>query len=267
MMLKQAALAFAGALVLAGVARADDPAPADISSDGSWAMRALAGYSKTGGNTDTSSANGLFHVAHTYEDWKFLFGAEGVYGSTKGETTAQAWDVHGQANYNFTTKFYGYAGLSYNDDKFSGFAYQELVSTGVGYQFIKTDATKLTGQIGVGERRLRPEMLDEDALGAIIGTTELPSQSDTVLDALVNLDHSFTSTTKIIASAAIESGHLNTMTTYGIALQVKMSSLLSLSAGYGLVRNSSPPAGVGKDASLTTLNLVYELKNKNLAPE
>ena len=69
-----------------------------------------SGYSKTGGNTDNSAGNALFHVAHTVGDWKFLFGTEALYGSTKSETTAQAFTVHGQANYSFTPKFYGYVG-------------------------------------------------------------------------------------------------------------------------------------------------------------
>jgi putative salt-induced outer membrane protein len=266
-MWKQASLACAGALIVSGVAQADDPASAD-SSDGTWAMRALAGYSKTGGNTDTSSANALFHVAHTWEDWKFLFGAEGLYGSTKGQTTAQAWDAHAQANYNINPNLYWFAGLRYDDDKFSGFAYQELVSTGLGYQIIKTDDTKFTAQLGVGERRLRTEMLTEDAVGAITGVQQAPAgESDTVLDAALNFNHSFNPSTKLILGVALESGRLNTQTTWNAALQVKMSTLLSLSAGYQLVRNSAPPDGVGKSASLLTLNLVYELKNKKLAPE
>jgi putative salt-induced outer membrane protein len=265
-MWKQVSLALAGVLA-AAAAQADDT-PADTSSDGTWAMRALAGYSKTGGNTDTSSANALFHVAHTWEDWKFLFGAEGLYGSTKGETTAQAWDVHTQANYNINPNLYWYTALRYDDDKFSGFAYQEQVSTGLGYQFIKTDDTKLSAQLGVGERRLRTETLTEDAVGAIVGVDEAPSaENDTVLDAAVNFSHAFNASTKFLAGVQIETGHLNTQSTWNAALQVKMSTLLSLAAGYQLVRNSAPPQGVGKSASLVTLNLVYELKNKNLAPE
>jgi putative salt-induced outer membrane protein len=265
-MWKQASLAFAGIFVVAAAAHADDAAP--NTDDGTWAMRALAGYSKTGGNTDTSAANALFHVAHVWEDWKFLFGAEGLYGSTKGQTTAQAWDAHAQANYNFTPSLYWYTALRYDDDKFSGFAYQELVSTGLGYQIIKTDDTKLTAQAGVGERRLRTETLTEDAVGAITSVVEAPSaEEDTVLDAALKFEHSFNPTTKVLAGVAIETGRLNTQTSWNVALQVKMSTLLSLAAGYQLVNNSSPPIGVAKSASLLTLNLVYELKNKNLPPE
>jgi putative salt-induced outer membrane protein YdiY len=57
------------------------------------------------------------------------------------------------------------------------------------------------------------------------------------------------------------------MTTASAALQVKMTNVLSLAAGYQYVRNSQPPMGVGSTNTLTTLNLVYELKNQKLAPE
>ncbi|HZO22615.1 MAG TPA: DUF481 domain-containing protein [Steroidobacteraceae bacterium] len=134
--------------ILCGLARADDGS--------SWASRGQLGYAKTSGNTDTSTGNALFHIAHEFDPWKLLFGLEGLYGSTKGETTAQAWDTYLQAHYNITDRLYAYGGVRYDDNRFSGFAYQEAVTTGVGYQLIKTDATKLSAQIGVGARRLRP---------------------------------------------------------------------------------------------------------------
>ena len=124
----------------------------------------MLGFAKTSGNTDTTATNFLFHIAHTVDAWKFLFGTEGFYGSTKGETTAQAWGAHFRANCNFTERIYGYGGLRYDNNKFSGFKCQELVTTGVGYQFIKTEDTTLAGQIGVGARRLDPVLL-KDGVG------------------------------------------------------------------------------------------------------
>ena len=89
------AAACAGFVAVTAVARADEP---PYTGDPDWAMRALLGYTKTSGNTDNSAGNFLFHVAHVTGDWKLLFGAEGLYGSTRGETTAQAWDAHLQAD-------------------------------------------------------------------------------------------------------------------------------------------------------------------------
>lgn len=237
-------------------------------SDGdAWAARAAAGYTKTGGITDTSTANALFHVAHVIDRWKLLFAVDGLYGSTAGETTAQAWHAHLQGNYSLTERLYWYGAGQYDDDRFSGFAYQRMVSTGVGYDFLKTESTKLSAQIGVGEQWLRPELLTENAIGAIISTTELAAEKQTVLDAAAHLEHSFNPQVKFIAGFSTESGNLNSSTAASVALQVKMTNTLALSASYQFIRNSNPPPGIEPRSTLATLNLVYELKNPKLAPE
>jgi putative salt-induced outer membrane protein len=259
----RASWCLAAALAVGGVARADDA----TDGDGTWASRAQLGYAKTGGNTDTTSANALFHIAHTWEQWKFLFGVDGYYGSTAGQTTAQSWDGYLQANYNITDRLYWFGKLSDLENKFSGFAYQRVISTGVGYQFIKTDTTKLAAQIGIGERRLQPLDLTLNDIGAITSVVYLGSETDTVVDGQVNFEHSFNSITKILAAYEIDSGSNNTMQTGNIALQVKMSDRLGLSLSYQLVTNSKPPPGVGRSSSLESVSLVYALKNKNLAPE
>jgi putative salt-induced outer membrane protein len=260
-------------MAFAGAAYADDPPPYD--GDPNWSMRALLGYTKTGGNTDNSAGNALFHVAHLMGDWKLLFGTEALYGSTHGETTAQAWNIHGQANYNFTAKFYGYVGASYSDDRFSGFAYQDALTSGVGYQVFNDDNTKLTVQGGVGYVWLRKEFLVKDAVGGV--TERLDYDPDTGLpydqehsvafNGAVNFEHNFNASTKIVAAAAVLSSSDNTQTRASVGLQVKMSNRLALAAGYQITSNSSPPAGSGKNDSLTTLSIVYEMKNPKLAPE
>jgi len=254
-----------GLLCLSAVARADEPPPYE--GDPNWSLRALLGYTRTGGNTDNSAGNFLFHVAHLMGDWKVLLGTEGLYGSTRGETTAQAWEAHGQVNYNFAPKLYWYVGLSYTDDRFSGFAYQEAVKTGAGYQVVQTDATKFTVQAGAGYRRLRPEILVKDDIGGVIGRTELDSQSDAVFDGALTYEHSFNQYTKLLANVTTEAGSQNVLTTAGVSLQVKMSNRLALAAGYQLTDNSRPPPGSGRRDTLTTVSLVYDTKNPKLAPE
>ena len=254
----------AGLLAFNSAARADEP---PYTGDPNWSMRALLGYTKTGGNTDNSAGNFLFHVAHLMGDWKLLFGTEGLYGSTRGETTAQAWDAHGQADYNFSSRFFWYVGLSYTDDRFSGFAFQEAVKTGIGYKVVETDATKLTVQAGAGYRRLRPEILVKDDIGGVVDRTELDSTHDAVFDGAVTYEHSFNQYSKLLAGVAIESGQDNTLTTASLALQVKVSNHLALAAGYQMTDNSSPPPGSGRRDTLTTLSLVYDMKNPKLAPE
>jgi putative salt-induced outer membrane protein len=268
-----AVIGLLAAMGFAGTAYADEPPP--YVGDPNWSMRALLGYSKTGGNTDNSAGNALFHVAHVWKDWKFLFGTEALYGSTQGETTAQAWNIHGQANYNFTEKFYGYVGASYSDDRFSGFAYQDALTSGVGYQVFNDDNTKLTVQGGVGYVWLRKEFLVKDAVGGVVDRLDydpvsgLPydQEHSVAFNGAVNFEHNFNQSTKIVAAAGVLSSSDNTQTKASVALQVKMSNRLALAAGYQITSNSSPPAGSGKNDSLTTLSIVYDLKNPKLAPE
>ena len=255
------------AIAASGVAYADDVPNSDASPPGTWAMRSVLGYTKTGGNTDTSAGNFLFHAAHVMGDWKLLFGTDALYGSTKGETTSQAWDAYLQANYNITPRFYWYVGGRYDDDRFSGFAYQAALKTGAGYKFIDTDDTKLTAQVGFGRRQLRPEILFKDDIGGVVSRTELDTEDDWIVDAGLAFEHNLNQYTKFLAAVTVQSGHENTLTNANVALQVKMTNRLALSAGYKLIDNSSPPPGSGRRDTLTTIGLVYELKNEKLSTE
>jgi putative salt-induced outer membrane protein YdiY len=250
---------------VSGVAAADT-APIGP-GDPTWAMRSVLGYTKTGGNTDNSAGNLLFRAAHVVGDWKLLFALDGLYGSTRGETTAQAWSVALQANYHLTPQFFWYVGGRYDDDRFSGFAYQAALKSGVGYKFIDTDATKLTAQAGAGYRRLRPEILVKDDIGGVVSRTEQPEESDAIFDAGLAFEHNFNEATKVLVAATMQAGKENTLTNASVALQVKMTGRLALSAAYRLIDNSSPPPGSGRRDTLTTLGLVYELKNDQLPPE
>jgi|AmaraimetFIIA100_FD_contig_101_722270_length_3846_multi_5_in_0_out_0_1 putative salt-induced outer membrane protein YdiY len=235
--------------------------------DPTWAIRSVLGYTKTGGNTDNSAGNLLFHAAHLMGDWKLLFGGDGLYGSTRGETTAQAWEAYLQGNYHITPRFYWYLGGRYVDNRFSGFAYQAALKSGLGYKFIDTDDTKLTAQAGGGYRWLRTEIIVKDDIGGVVSRTEQPGQSDAIFDAGLAFEHDFNQATKLLAAAAVLSGKLNTCTTASVALHVKMSDRLALAAAYKLTDNSNPPPGSGRRDTLTTLGLVYELKNEKLPPE
>jgi putative salt-induced outer membrane protein len=256
------------AIAASGVAYADETADFEATTPSStWAIRSVLGYTKTGGNTDNSAGNFLFRAAHIMGNWKLLFGGDALYGSTHGETTSQAWDAYLQANYHITPKFYWYLGGRYDDDRFSGFAYQAALKTGAGYKFIDTDTTKLTAQVGIGRRRLRPEILVKDDIGGVISRTELDAASDTIVDAGLAFEHSFNQYTKLLAAVTVQSGQQNTLTNANVALQVKMTDRLALAAGYKVIDNSNPPQGSGRRDTLTTVGLVYELKNEKLSAE
>lgn len=272
-MRRQALSVILAAVAVSGVAYADDAGcncaaavpPADVPD---WAVRAMAGYAKTSGTSDTTSANALFRAAHTWEDWKFLFGAQALYGSNQGVASAQDIGAEFQANYNISPNLFWFAGVSYDDNKFSGFVYQEMIDTGVGYQIINDTDTKLSAQVGIGEQRLQPEQLIADPnVSGHFFRIEGASTSNIAATGSISFQHSFNPSTSLIAGLGVVSSSADTVTTFGAGLQVKMNSRFSLAAAYQVVNNSKVPAGVSKSNGLTTLNLVYELKNPKLAPQ
>lgn len=245
----------AGALGVSGTARADDtPKPPPPG----WSGKGQAGYVMSRGTTDTDTANAridLIDVVGT--DWQHQVGLLALYGRSSGVTQAERWGAALQSNYNLNPRTYVFGALHYLKDEFSGFQYQGDLTGGVGYRVLTTDTDKLTVQIGAGYRRLRAEQLVKDANGAVIQRIPLASQGSAVGTFGLNYEHDFNASTKITEKFQADAGSGNTSMENDLALVVSMSQRLALSAGYSIIENTSPPPGVPRATSLTTLNLVY----------
>ena len=273
------AIICAAAVTLAGTAaQADTTTP--------WALTAFNGGSKSSGsggsakdakkvgvtaegqlglvlargNTDTTTANAKFELKRTTTAVQDDVEIEGLYGKTGGIVTAERWATDLQRNWNLTTRTFWFANLHYEDDLFSGFAYQGTGATGAGYKFIDTDATKLSAQIGAGYRRLRPETLIENSLGEVTSRIEGDPIGEAVGTGKIDFEHSFNAQTKITDTVTGVYGSANTYLENDFALAVKLNGALSLALGYTVRNNSNPPSGLKHTDTLTTVNLVYTKK-------
>ena len=244
----------AGSLAAPAFALADDaPAPPPPP----LVVKAQVGYVSSHGNTDAQTANAKLEVAYTVDHWKHDLQLAGLYGKSNDIVSAERLDAQWQSNYNFTDRLYAFGALHYDDDKFSGFQYQETVSAGAGYFIVKRADTTLDAQVGVGYRRLRPELLAKDAAGDVISRTPLEVQTGVVATATIKGMYAFNSSTKLTEVLAVESGSDNTMLQNDLGLQVNMTKALAITVGYEVRHNSSPPAGLVKTDSLVTFNLAY----------
>lgn len=212
------------------------------------------------GNTDTTTANAKFELKRATTAVQDDFEIEGLYGKTGGIVTAERWATNLQRNWNLTTKTFWFINGHYEDDLFSGFAYQGTVATGAGYKLIDTDSTKLDAQIGVGYRRLRPETLIENSLGEVTSRVESPSEGEMVGTGKIDFEHSFNAQTKITDTLMAVYGSANTYLENDLALDLKLNGSLSLALGYTVRNNSNPPGGSLHTDTLTTVNLVYTKK-------
>ena len=247
-------LAAVGLLLVSGASvRADDTPP----PMGVWTGKGQAGYLDSRGNSNGESANASLDMARFDGAWKNALYVGGLYGVSNGITSAERWEARWQSNYDINPKLFTFGALRYEHDLFSGFEYQASGSAGMGYKIIGTDATKLTAQLGVGYRQLRPEALEKNASGAVIERIPQASQGDAVLTAEVNYQQNLTTSTSLSNKFLMEYGSNDTLFTDDIALTVKMSTKLALGVGYGLQDNTRPPAGLKTLDTVTSINLVY----------
>ena len=248
---------FIAALVAAPISvHADEPPTG-------WSGKGQVGYVMSRGNSDTDSANAKLDLSLLRNDWKHILLLDGLFGRNAGITSAERWDARLQSNYQVNVHLFSFAALSYQDDRFSGFQYQASASGGLGYKFVDSDTTRLSAQIGVGYRSLRPELLIKNDAGAVIERIPQPTQTEVVGTAGIDYSQQFNASTKLLDKLGAESGSSNTSIRNDLTLEVKMNSKLSLAAGLSVLENTKPPAGLKRTDTITTLNLVYAFPAKH----
>lgn len=222
-----------------------------------WKGKGQAGLLISQGNTEAKSANAALELTRALDGWKHAFNAATLYGKSGSIKSAERWSVGWQSDRDISPRMYGFGSLRYGRDRFSGFQYQATVATGLGYKFIDSEPTRLTGRVGVGYRRFRPELITKNAAGAVIGRTRLDSVGDAVMTVGLDFDHALSATTSLTNRFLVEAGSGNTLFTDNLALAVKMSDKLALSLGVSAQHNTRPPAGLKHRDVIETINLVY----------
>ena len=223
-----------------------------------WTGKGEAGLVISSGNTDTQTGNVKVDLAREGGNWKNQFGLAGLYASDEEGTTAQRWEAVTQQDYNFGPRTFWFGAGRYEDDRFSGFEYQATISTGLGRKLVDTPQTKFVGTLGVGYKLFETRDAFDEETGALIQRGE--RENDGVLRGTLDYEHDLTETTRLVDKFIFEAGADNTFVQNDFAVQVKVTDVLALAVGYGIRHNSDPPLGFEKTDTLTTVNLVYQLK-------
>ncbi len=248
-------VAVAATLLVTSLAYADDPPPVG------WSGKGEAGLVLARGNADTTSANVKLDAADIIDAWKHTVHLAFLYGRNAAFATAQRLEGAWQTDYNFGKKAFVFGSVNGENDRFDGFVYQATLATGLGYRFIDSDTTKLTGTLGAGYRRLQPEELFKNTDGRVIARVYGESTSDGVGSAGLEYLQQVTKTTKLTDKLLVQSGGQNTAVANDFAVVVNINSALALSVGYGLRYNSNPPPNTKTTDQLTTANLVYNFNS------
>ncbi len=137
-----------------------------------WTTTAGLGYVNTSGNTVTDSLTFKFDTAYEIEHWKHEAHIETLKASTDDVTTADRKLFTAQTNYMFRPLDYFWGNFSYEDDRFTGFDYQAVLSAGYGRKLIDAEKHKLDVEIGPGYRKFKviePPQTDDEALLRTVG--------------------------------------------------------------------------------------------------
>jgi putative salt-induced outer membrane protein len=228
------------------------PAHAELTGKGE------AGLVIASGNTETETANVKLALAHERDKWKNQVGLAGLYASDVEGTTAQRWEAFGQSDYNFSPKTFWFGAARYEDDRFSGFEYQATISTGLGRKFVDTDRTKFVGTAGVGYKVFETRDAFDPDTGVLL--EEGARGEDVVFRGTLDFEHKLTETTSLLDKFIVEAGADNTFYQNDLSVQVTVTKVLALAVGYSVRHNTDPPIGFEKTDTLTTVNLVYEIK-------
>ena len=226
--------------ILAGVALA----LIAVSAQAAWKGKGEAGIVFARGNTDADTINFKLAMSEEVDRWKHSLEMAALRASSNGLKSADRYMAGWQSDYKLNDRSFVFGGLRYERDKFSGFEYQATASTGVGYKFYDTDKMKLSGQAGVGYRRIK-----DDVTGATSGNA--------VFVAGFDYENVLNATTKVVDKFHLESGSDDTLLSNFTGLEVKMSTSLALSVGLDARQNTKPPAPRKKTDTVTTVNLVY----------
>ena len=252
--------------------------PLSAFADDGWSGSGEAGFAATRGNAKSENLNAKLEFKKEDDRWKDLFyltalRSKGEVKSTtvdnsttpptvstvsNYEETANRYEGGASAGYKLDERSYIVGALRYENDDFSPFDYQAVVSIGYGYTALKNDTDELSFEIGPGYRRYRP--VDTRVTAGdppVTVAVKHDSQGDAVGRGLIAYKHDFTDTTSLVDTLLVEAGQDNTFLQNDAGLQVAMSKKLALKVGYQVRHNSDVAPGIESTDQLITTNLVY----------
>lgn len=255
------------------------PLGAVAAEDNGWSGSGEVGFAAARGNAKSENLNAKLQFAKEDENWKhnFYLTALRSKGEVKNahivgvepnqtivydkayETTANRYETGLSSAYKLDERSYIVGALRYENDDFSPFDYQAVVSVGYGYTLLKNQSDELSVEAGPGYKRFKPV----DKLGPELDTDDRPvrhtfdSEGEAVGRGLIAYKHNFSDTTSFVNTLLVEAGSDNTFIQNDAGLQVAINKSFALKVGYQIRHNSEVAPGLKKNDQLMTTNLVY----------
>lgn len=202
------------------------------------------GYVGTSGNTEITTFNTEYLLTYFGEDWTHNFEANALSSQEDGTARAERYFIGNKSDYALMDEDrYLFVQGSYTDDRFSGFDYQAIATTGYGQYFLRGSGLDLQGFVGLGYRQN-----DSKTTG---------SEGETVLNLGEEFDWEISETSALTQSITFDIGEERTITTFDIGLESNIIDRISTRIAFQYRNNSDVPAGIEKTDTQTSISLVY----------
>ncbi len=208
-----------------------------------FAGRVALGFLSTTGNAENETFNTTFDLDWTYAPWHHSLTGAAVRASTNDVTTAEAYSLDWQSDYDLSERSYLFGVVAWNDDRFSGYDQQIREVVGYGRRFIDTERHALNGEVGAGARQA--DLRD--------GT----SQDETILRLSGDYRWTISETAEFSQSLAIDSGSDNIYTETITKLTMDILGNISIVVSYTIKNNSDVPAGTVNTDTFTAIAVEY----------
>ncbi len=209
-----------------------------------WSGEAGLGYVATTGNTRTSTFNAKADLTHEKDLWRNNLAANTLYTQNSDVKIAEKYFVSGQSNYRYSGHMSLFGRASYEDDRFSGYAYQGTATVGLGHRFLA----------------VRPLMtLDLEAGGGIKAYQEQGRKP--VTEAIFRLAGKyvwdFREKSKFSQELSSDISEQFSVSKSITSLSAQLMGNFAINLGYTVKYTSRVPENKKKTDTETTINLVY----------
>ena len=201
------------------------------------------GYVGTTGNTDTTALNAEVLLTYRTMRWTHNGKFQGLGTQDDSVTTAERYYLEDKSNFSLDEKQYLFGRGTYNDDRFSGYAYQATVAGGYGRYFIRSDTFTLDGFAGLGYRESDVVNSETDGEGIVtVGQ---------------NIAWTISPNSSFVQSFSSDVGEEITVSRFEVGLQANIIDRIATKIAFQARNTSEVPVGNKKTDTQTSVSLVY----------
>ena len=201
------------------------------------------GFTSTSGNTDSQSINAKLGIGKKVDKWDHNARLEILQSTNNGVDSADSIVFTEKSEYRFAEKTFAYGKIRHEEDQFSGFDHQTVLSAGAGHVFLSGGKHYIEASAGAGYRDL------EDDNGV--------EEQEAVFDGEFKYAYKISETSEFNQNFLVESGSSNTYSKSETFLKLVVVGNLGAKFAYEIKNNSDVPQGLEKTDTVTTVTLVY----------